>query len=218
MTSAPYLPGMETEYRSRDLSAWYTPPETASNLWRWASSLGGRYEPFTVLEPSAGDGALVRPMIADPGLLRDVVMYEIDQARTPRLLDICMESSRVDVSLRPRNFLADTDPGRFSVTVMNPPYEPTPEYPVGQDVEFIEHALNCSSAVVGLFRSAFVHGSGRWSKLWRFTDVQRLAWLSSRPDFGGDQSAKADFVALELTRRDHARLKGEPMASNTEWW
>jgi hypothetical protein len=149
-------------------------------------------------------------MLASPAL-DQIVMYEIDPARTGRLLDLCLES-RIDVSLRPRDFLADSDPGRFDLCVMNPPYEGD------QDAQFIEHALGCSTAVVGLFRSAFVHGSGRWNRLWRHTDIRRLAWLSGRPDFGGDQSAKADFVAMHLVRRDKPRGKGEPLTCNVEWW
>jgi len=150
-------------------------------------------------------------MVTAPGRCRQVVMYEIDPARTAGLLDLCLESS-LDLSLRPRDFLADTDPGQFSITVMNPPYEGD------QDALFIEHALNHSTAVVGLFRSAFVHGSGRWDRLWRHTDIERMAWLSSRPNFGGEHSAKADFVALHLTRRKQVRLKNAPATCSVEWW
>lgn len=200
--------------KRKALSQWYTGPELAARLWDWCHVLGRKHVPFRVLEPSAGMGALVCPMLSSPQRPDSVVMYEVDPARSTCLLDLCLDADRhgVDVSLRPRDFLSDSDPGAFDLCVMNPPYEND------QDAQFIEHALGCSRAVVGIFRSAFVHGSGRWNRLWRFTDIRRLAWMSSRPDFGGDQSAKADFVAMHLTRRTEARKQGEAFTFNGEWW
>jgi predicted RNA methylase len=212
MSTPAYLPGMENEQRLRSLSQFYTPPDLAARLWGWCEALSRKHVPFRVLEPSAGDGALVRPMLVGPRRLDEVVMYEIDPARGPALLDLCTRSEAVDVSYRPLDFLSDNTPGVFDLCVMNPPYERD------QDAEFILRSLEVSAVTVGLFRSAFLHGQGRWSRLWRFTDVQRIAWLSGRPDFGGDHSAKADFVAMHLTRRTHARKQGEPMACNVEWW
>ena len=38
--TAAYLPGMEAEHRSPELSQWYTPPDLAARLWGWCHVLG----------------------------------------------------------------------------------------------------------------------------------------------------------------------------------
>lgn len=214
MSTPAYLPGMEAEHRSRELSQFYTPPDLAARVWAWCSVYVTPRRSFRVLEPSAGNGALVRPMLAGAKRPDEIVMYEIDPLRASVLLDLCLigDAAGVDASFRPLDFTRDHDPGRFDLCVMNPPFEQD------QDAMFIEQALGCSTAVVGIFRSAFVHGQGRWNRLWRFTDVRRLAWLSARPDFGGEWGAKADFVVMHLTRRTVARKQGEAFTLNAEWW
>jgi predicted RNA methylase len=201
--------------KRKALSQWYTPPDMAERLWGWCHVLGRKHVPFRVLEPSAGDGALVRPMLASASKPEEVDMFEVDPARRDALFDLSCKLAEAGIcsGVSMQDFLSCAfEPNEYDLCVMNPPYEGD------QDAQFIEHALSCSTAVVGLFRSAFVHGSGRWNRLWRHTDIRRLAWLSGRPDFGGDQSAKTDFVAMHLVRRSTARGKGEALTCNVEWW
>jgi len=117
------------------------------------------------------------------------------------------------LSLAPGGLLIACGP--FDVALMNPPYED------GKDVAFIREALRYTSDVVGIFRSAIVHGDERFETLWRFTDVVRGVWLTGRPSFGqGDksESAKSDFVVLHLTDRATERKRGEPLNLQMEWW
>jgi predicted RNA methylase len=201
---------MEHERRLVSESQWYTPPDLASRLWDWCHVLSRRHVPFRVLEPSAGDGALIRPMLAGKQTPDEVVAYEVDPARLPALR--VLDTALVSVDVRPWDFLADANPGRFDLAVTNPPYERD------QDVDFTLRTLECSTAAVGIYRSALVHGAGRWNRLWRHVDIRRMAWLSSRPRFGGEHQPMTDFVALHLVRRSHARKQGEAHTLNVEWW
>lgn len=49
-------------------------------------------------------------------------------------------------------------------------------------------------------------------------EVKRMAILSSRPQFGGEHSAKTDFLALELVRRAAPRRQCEATPARVEWW
>lgn len=202
------LPGMESERRDPERSQWYTPPAVASRLWAWCSvpSRPG----VSVLEPSAGDGALVRPILADLRSVTRVVMYEVDPVRVAQLR--ALSSPLCALEVRPWSFPDDDSPGSFELAVLNPPYERD------QDVDFILHATRHARETVGLYRSAMVHGTGRYNRLWRWVDIRRVAWLSGRPRFGGDFSPLTDFVALQLVQRKHARKQGEPNTCNVEWW
>ena len=199
------LPGVPEVSVDRERSAFFTPPKTASRLVAWSGAKSIDH----VLEPSAGMGALVKPLL-EMGCTVDA--WEIDEASATAVRGLCSDAQL-------RVFHADflemsalgRVPGRYHVTVANPPYEDN------QDVRFVEAALMCSSRVVGLFQSRIVHSKGR-AHFWRWHNIDRLAVLSERPRCGGEHSPKTDFVALEITRRAVPRKQGEATPSQIEWW
>lgn len=200
------LPGMEGEARSRELSQFYTPAWLAGRTARWACM---HERPEWVLEPAAGQGSLVA---AIKWVLPDVRVnaWDIDPENCEVLAKI---TNRTRDIVWCGDFLQaryDADE-HFGLALMNPPYEGN------QDVRFIEHAHTVSDRVVGIFQSRIVHSAGR-AEFWRHTDITRMAILSDRPHFGGEHSAKTDFVVLELVRRQHARKQGEAKPAAIEWW
>lgn len=210
MTHSPFLPGLEheahyphlsEEERQIILSQWHTDPRLATRLWRWAN----RHEqPRSVLEPSAGHGALVRPILEEPFSCTDIVMCDVD----PRAVMICEELAarargqglrcdveRLDFLERSRSeYVHDF----FDLVLMNPPYEE------GRAEEFVMHALAISQRVVGVFKSSIHHGLSRFRMLWSSARVTREVKLASRPSFGrsekGSKTGETDYVLLEIKR------------------
>jgi Dimethyladenosine transferase (rRNA methylation) len=162
------LPGLDGETRSRDLSQWYTPPKLAKRIVAWSLARDGD----CVLEPSAGQGALVKPLL-ERGCHVDA--WEIDPGNAAALGEL----AHAGLTVCEADFLASPGWGcsfRYDLAMLNPPYEDN------QDV------------------------------------CDRLAILSERPRFGGEHSAKTDFVVLEVTRRTAARKQGEATPAMVEWW
>lgn len=220
MTSTqPYFPGFESEQRKRDLSQWYTPAWLSMRLWRWA-------EPRPtdrVLEPAAGRGALLAPMLGKGK--RELVAYEIDPGNVDALRMLMVNAHAQNgwsFEVRAADFTADPDvlQERFDLCVMNPPYED------GQDCAFVERALICCERVVGVFRLAMVASQER-AGFWERVRPMRIAFLSSRPQFGQSEradGARSDFVVMELARSGatmkRAAARPVPLATRAtvEWW
>lgn len=190
----------------RDLgkSQWFTPPELAAKVVEWADPdycLHGHK--MRVLEPSAGNGALVRPLVAAGAY---VMACEIDGRYAPELEALPIDRVWGDF-LSFEVFELNT----FDLCVMNPPYES------GQDVQFIMHALKFAPRVVGIFRSALLHGQERKAKLWSQVRPTRIAFLAERPKFGEGGGARSDFIVCELQRAP--QVPAEMAARATlEWW
>lgn len=199
-----YMPGFEAEERKPELSQWYTQPELAERMWRWAWRPGIR----RVLEPSAGSGNLIAPIVASRALEFpfnqpnfDVHAMEIDptkavalRARFPGITVFCGDFLKV-----PSHGIA------YDLVEMNPPYED------GQDVEHIDHALNFAPRVVALVLHQILFAQSRrpfWTERAR---ILRGVRLSKRPKFG-PEGGERDFVIVELERRT------TPAATDHEQW
>jgi hypothetical protein len=214
-----FLPGLEAEERNFDLSQWFTPPWLADRIWSWwLSDHGGKRDAFRVLEPAAGVGALLRPALRNGSVRPATWAVEIDPEKAAVLRELSVLYPVL--SVLEGNFLSLANGGVldqawFDLALMNPPYEND------RDVAFIRHALLFATDVVGVFRSALVHGAHRFETLWRDVDIVRGVWLKQRPHFGrGEQStsAQSDFVVLHLVRREVSRQPGERMQTEMEWW
>jgi predicted RNA methylase len=205
MTSAAYLPGLEHEERLPDLSQWHTDPRLARKLWHWAN----RYQqPRTVLEPAAGHGALVRPIIDEPFACSNVVMLDVDPRCMGPLGELCDRARERSVGLyleaECMDFMAEGrrrfGAQRFDLALENPPYEE------GRAEEFVLQSLAVAERVVGVFKASLHHGASRYRMLWSRARVTREAKLASRPSFGigasGTKQGETDFVALEIKRLD----------------
>jgi predicted RNA methylase len=204
---------IEGEARDPERSAWFTPPQVADKLVGWVAT-SYRGEP-RILEPSAGNGALVLALARRRIPISSITAIEPDQTHWPALrkaLARCLANGAV-TDLAASDFLAYPAPtGRpYDWAIMNPPYERN------QHVAHAERALEWATRVVGLFPAIMLHSQGR-ARFWRHVNIHRMAVLSERPRFGGEHQPMIDFLALELRRRKRARRQGEPTTTRVEWW
>ena len=191
---------------AKAMSQFFTTGKLARRIVEWAELFRGE----KVLEPSAGGGDLVRAMprnVRVTAVEMDPAMAEVLRKET---LHPVIEVIEADfLKLRPAR-------DAFDVAVMNPPYED------GADGRHVAHALRFAGRVVVLARTNFEYGTERFSQLFRWAQVTRRAVLTRRPKFYGPadqgQTARHDYVVLELVRREDRLLKPEPDQVETEFW
>lgn len=220
--SSAYLPGLEHEAhfphlseedRAYVLSQWFTHPKLAARVWRWANK---HEQPRSVLEPSCGHGALVRPILEEPFRCTNIVCCDID----PRAIFACeellpiAERRGMQLDLEHIDFLERRHSKHatelFDLVLMNPPYEE------GRAEEFVMHALAISERVVGVFKASIHHGLSRFRMLWSSAYVSREVKLASRPSFGrgesGSKTGETDYIVAEIKR-----LPSNDDMSNERW-
>jgi predicted RNA methylase len=178
----------------RERSQWYTPPKAAAALWRWALQGG---EPVTVLEPAAGLGALIEPVLAAPHACTQITAIDLDAANVA-ILGAMRAPLGVAITAQCGDFLAGGSPDIFDLCLMNPPYES------GKAEAFIVHALKYARRVCGIFKTSLLHGKERHDTLWTVARITRLAPFVLRPSFGRTDAAsggKTDYMAFEIVAR-----------------
>jgi len=189
------IPGSPPAPKS-ELSQWFTSPELAARIVEWADPT-----PYSkVLEPSAGSGSFVRPLLER---FTHVHAVELD----PDWANILRELPGT-VQVHQADFMAWHTDEHFDLAVTNPPYED------GQDCEHVFRALQCSDRVVALVRANFLHGVDRYNKIWKHHWLKRLVHLSSRPHFSGAGSPRHDFSVVEICKRFGSKEK----LTHVEWW
>lgn len=198
--------------RDLALSQYFTPPELAQRVVEWAMPMSARYtknqgQPVRVLEPSAGNGALVRPLV-DAGA--HVTAVELDERYIAALRALGALTFRAD-------FLKLQPPSAgegFDLVLQNTPYEE------GQDVQFILHALKFAPRVVGIFQAGIEYGVDRFDDLWskvRPTRILKLKrrWFKSQDGKGG----LTNYVVLELVALKYPELHANvPHTCTIEWF
>ena len=199
------LPGMEFEWRDRSRSQWFTPPDTALQIVQWALA---PFDPtyvatmFNVLEPSAGRGALARPLR--------------ERARFVHCVDV---DPRNAVALERDGFAVDccdfldwSSWQAFDLAVLNPPFEN------GQAEAHILKALKVAKRVVAHCPLTTLEGRKRREGLWSEAYLKRLAICSSRPKYGEKAGATA-MCTIDVVRRPekpHGRVAASGV--EVEWW
>lgn len=170
-----------------DLCQWLTPPGVAQAFLDWC--LVG--DDDLVLEPAAGEGALVPD--------RDgVLAFELDPELAGEL-----RYWRPRATVLNCNFLAVPALAQVDVAIQNPPYSD------GGEGVFIRRALDWAPRTCALVRTVALHGQARFEACWRFVQPLRLAILAHRPRFlgpGGLPTAhnpEADYCAVEAVLRRH---------------
>ena len=198
---------------AEDKSQWFTPPDIAARMVRWA----GAVTPDVVIEPSTGSGNLVQAAF-DRWSGTRVEAFEVDPFYANALTTRFDASGRVSVVcgdyLAYRNAREPYD----VLGLANPPYED------GLDGQFLAKLMDECDRIVALVRLACLAGAKRrqgvWSRLDRDWNLHGLAIFASRPEFQagravGDrregESAKADFCVVKLSRYGS-------MSTGVEWW
>lgn len=197
------LPEVKAEPRDTSLSAWFTPPKLARQIADWVC-LGQDTSSWSLLEPSAGDGALLRAF--ERYVPRELMWaVDIDERNVQALLGQSFRAERGD-------FLEIAPVDVFDIVVMNPPYEKS------QTELHIQHALRFAPRVVAVVPLTTLEGSARRETLWRHVELTRMAVCSTRPKFG-TKAGQTAIAVVDLKRLDTP--KPEPLAADgvrIEWW
>jgi predicted RNA methylase len=201
---------IEGTTRDLTLSQYFTPPKLAQRVVDWAGVFG-RYplSQSRVLEPSAGNGALVRPLVAAGA---HVTAVELDLRYVQDLANALGLGTPEHRMVTPANFLECSERdlrGRFDLCVMNPPYHDN------LCAQFIVHALKFVPRVVAILQADIFYTATRFEALWKHTRPTRAAFCVRRPWKG----AETDYVVVEFVSRQTASGPAlESSSCQLEWW
>lgn len=192
-------------------SAWFTPQPLANKLASWA--LAGcphevRHE-LRVLEPSAGEGAIARALIAAGVLESHLTLIELDPNRAARLL---MQFPRATIWQGDMFELLLRYPKEtWDLVVGNPPYDN------GLDTIHMGALIRRVPNVVALLPLPFIASRERYETVWTQAFLHRMAVCVQRPKHivtGGESgmTGKRDSVVFDISTEPH---DGRTLI---EWW
>jgi predicted RNA methylase len=180
--------------RKEELDQWFTDPKLAEEFVEWC-----QVEPDTnVIEPTAGCGNLVKPLLARGA---NVVAYELDPEWVAYLRKHFPKAQVRDA----QDFLAVPLPDgwKFDLCSMNPPLSG------GMDGVFLRHlSLYWAERTCAIVQTRTMHSGDRRKKLWDKVQVTRIEFISDRPSFGRG-SPMRDFSFVEIRPRQALRQPGE---------
>lgn len=157
-----------------------TPKETIESLMdtlsKYNINLGDK-----ILEPCAGDGALIRS-IWHPGAL--IQAYDIDESHLPQLKELCDSGDIICYGTRDVLTLTAKEVTSFNTIITNPPFSITQE--------ILEHLLkirdeapiNAKPTIIILQRLGFL-GSQKRHDFWNKYPPNAVWAVSKRPSFTG---------------------------------
>lgn len=195
--------------RDHTLSQFFTPPKLAAKLVEWAHVADEQYHrdyacrgAFRVLEPSAGNGAIVRELVKAGA---EVHAVEIDERYHADLKAI----GYTGMLYCPKNFMECGAgergwPWMYDLCVGNFPFH------LDLDGGFTLHALKFAPRVCAIYPSNFYFSEKR-IEFWKHVRPTRIANIARRPWEGA-----TDYVALELVKREEHF--SYPMACELEQW
>lgn len=195
------IPGLPPKPKEA-LSQWFTKPELGKRIVQWADPRPG----MRVLEPSAGAGAFVTPLLTYQGV--SVEALEIDPEWSHKLIDDHQYSRNLTVHTA--DFLQWSPKTKFSLGILNPPYEG------GQDLGHVTHALDLCDRVIALVRLNFLSSEERYEGIWRHVALKRQINFIDRPRFSGAGSPRHDFCVVDMVRHSFPAPKVQQV--EVEWW
>jgi predicted RNA methylase len=193
------------EGTTRDLtkSQYFTPPKLAAKVVEWANIWLACEPKPRVLEPSAGNGALVRPLVAAGA---EVTAIELDERYREELKALTPGRVWIDnfLDFKPYETL------QADLCVMNPPYHDN------LCAEFIVHALKFAPRVVAILQADVFYTATRFEALWKHTRPTKAAFCVRRPWKG----AETDYVVVEFVTREAGMRWADALALDVrlEWW
>lgn len=171
-----------------------TPAWATLALLPLLGSLSGK----RILEPGAGDVAIVKVLLANGAQPSNVVACEVDEARASQTMSLCATWQGDFLDRGPPEIR-----GPFDMIVMNPPFSLAQEF-VARAHEFIKRPTMYApgGTIAALLRLAFVCSKKRADFRRRFPcGVYPLA---SRPSFTGDGKSDSADYAWMLFGAEHA--------------
>jgi hypothetical protein len=202
------------------LDQFFTPDPLAAAFVEWMLTTGTAFllptylsrRTLRVLEPSAGDGALVDAIAERCEQAKqhtEITVVEIDPNLLDQAISRCLRKPRTWVSYRwlHADFLsipkADLLPMKgqrqvlYDLALMNPPFDAMGDH--------VERALTVSYEVSTIAPLALLSGNTRYSQIWSGAELIALAIMSKRPAFRGPadsgHSGKRDMMFAKLRKR-----------------
>lgn len=178
---------------SGSVGAWWTPPEYALEVARWAQITPG----MRVLDLGAGIGSLTRAALACGAT---VTALEVDGSLEGRLRERVGERAHVVIG---DAFNPDLALGSFDLVLTNPKWEQDFE------VRFLMRALELAPRVVGIISLDGLVSSGRDERGWKHMRITRELLAPARLSFSMDGSSGQEWpIAVDVMRRASPRSLG----------
>lgn len=205
------LAGHEMPIAHGDDDWWPTPPWLAERIVAWANPGPGD----SILEPSAGDGALVRAIRALDARRcgahewTRITAVELRPEREPWLRAADADDVVIGDWPTVAAAWAMRDRPSFDLAISNPPFSLIAQhlYPM----------VAVARRAVVLLPLTALEGQERHREVWSRVVLERLAILVSRPRFGGHTSPATAYCVVEIRRRRPGEQGGES-AARVEWW
>jgi hypothetical protein len=196
---------MTDDDRDLSLSQWYTPPRLAKRVVDWA--LQDCTRRLSILEPSAGRGALLAPIPKQ----HSICAVEIDPRNVKHLRVAYPHVHVIEGDFFESYYHL---PHVIDLCISNPPYENN------NDLNFVERIIVNGDVQRGVFllRGVFLNGVDRWIGALRLVEIERLVFLVNRPKFGGSGSPRSEYIIVDMVRRSTPLKRGEVCNPTVEWW
>jgi len=170
----PHVPVPEPVVNRFDgsVDGFFTSPRDADALVAFADVT----EDMRVLEPAAGEGAIVHALMRLPKPPAQIVCVEMHEPFVMNLRASCEQyGPRVQV-VHADYFKTRAPTTRpFDMAILNPPYQKF------LDARFVAKSLTDALAVAALLLSSSMHNKKR-AKVWNSASVTKIDLLSQRPD------------------------------------
>ena len=138
--------------KRNELSFFATPLAVGERLVGLMASVAGDWASGVVLEPSAGEGHLVRAIVGAGVVAESIEALEVDAFRWGKLTGLLPHAKQAD-------FLAYKPEGRFSAVICNPPFN-TPGL-ANAWVDHINHALCVAPVVAAVVPRSIEFANGK---------------------------------------------------------
>lgn len=202
-----------------DLAQWFTPDWLADHVAELIPFEFLTWRPYRVLEPAAGDGALIRAMLrAHPTLHRygvTIDAVDVDGRFAWPLSAVAAEARKIRAEMHVEigSYLDRPAPERrYDVAITNPPFTR------GMETPFLAKLLDECDQIIAILPSRALHGLARHDAIWRRFEpvgsadrewsIRAINYCIRRPKFAGANGGKDEIVIVDLQRmpgRCHVR-------------